>query len=62
MKAEATKNIMAIIPTWCPPSREHWELLTFLWQFFPLVRYAICSNRMTPANASYLANLGPMVH
>lgn len=27
---------MAIIPTWCPPSREHWELLTFLWQFFPV--------------------------
>ncbi|KAM0795089.1 3-oxo-5-alpha-steroid 4-dehydrogenase-like protein [Usnea florida] len=28
---------MAIIPTWCPPSREHWELLTFLWQFFPVL-------------------------
>lgn len=28
---------MAIIPTWCPPSREHWELVTFLWQFFPVV-------------------------
>ncbi|KAK4693272.1 hypothetical protein P7C71_g4097, partial [Lecanoromycetidae sp. Uapishka_2] len=27
---------MAIIATWCPPSREHWELLTFLWQFFPI--------------------------
>lgn len=25
-----------IIPTWCPPSREHWELVTFLWQFFPI--------------------------
>ncbi|CAF9913275.1 MAG: hypothetical protein ALECFALPRED_008737 [Alectoria fallacina] len=28
---------MAIIPTWCPPSREHWELITFLWQFFPIL-------------------------
>ena len=28
---------MAIIESWVPPSREHWELITFLWQFFPLV-------------------------
>lgn len=28
---------MSIIPTWCPPSREHWELVTFLWQFFPIL-------------------------
>lgn len=28
---------MPIIPTWCPPSREHWELVTFLWQFFPIL-------------------------
>ena len=28
---------MAIIQDWMPPSRENWELVTFLWQFFPLV-------------------------
>ncbi|KAL9136568.1 MAG: hypothetical protein Q9175_002223 [Cornicularia normoerica] len=28
---------MPILPTWCPPSREHWELITFLWQFFPIL-------------------------
>ncbi|KAL9126964.1 MAG: hypothetical protein Q9217_004070 [Psora testacea] len=28
---------MAILETWCPPSREHWELITFLWQFFPVL-------------------------
>ncbi|MCJ1476624.1 hypothetical protein MMC13_005292 [Lambiella insularis] len=31
---------MAIIDTWLPPSREHWELLNWLWQFFPLVTLA----------------------
>jgi hypothetical protein len=29
---------MALLETWCPPSREHWEFLVFLWQFFPIVR------------------------
>ena len=28
---------MAIVDSWLPPSREHWELITTLWQFFPLV-------------------------
>lgn len=29
---------MELINSWLPPSREHWELITWLWQFFPLVR------------------------
>ncbi|KAL8997843.1 MAG: hypothetical protein Q9188_006230 [Gyalolechia gomerana] len=28
---------MAILETWLPPSREHWELMNYLWQFFPLL-------------------------
>jgi hypothetical protein len=28
---------MAIVQNWLPPSRENWELITWLWQFFPLV-------------------------
>ncbi len=28
---------MAIINSWLPPSREHWEMLNWAWQFFPLV-------------------------
>lgn len=28
---------MAIIESWLPPSREHWELITWAFQFFPLV-------------------------
>ncbi|KAL9097211.1 MAG: hypothetical protein Q9165_000638 [Trypethelium subeluteriae] len=27
---------MVLVQGWLPPSRENWELLTFLWQFFPL--------------------------
>lgn len=27
---------MVVIQSWFPPSREHWELLNYLWQFFPL--------------------------
>ena len=49
-----------IIPTWCPPSREHWELVTFLWQFFPIVRYAIRKDRMSFTNPSYAVHLVPM--
>lgn len=43
---------MPIIPTWCPPSREHWELVTLLWQFFPVVRYAIHSAQISFTNPS----------
>ena len=28
---------MAIIDSWLPPSREHWELVNYSWQFFPVV-------------------------
>lgn len=52
---------MPIIPTWCPPSREHWELVTFLWQFFPIVRYAIYSGRTYITNRSHAAHLDSMV-
>ena len=51
---------MSIIPTWCPPSREHWELVTFLWQFFPIVRYAIRSVSMSFTNKSYAVHPVPM--
>ncbi|KAL8894159.1 MAG: hypothetical protein Q9192_004562 [Flavoplaca navasiana] len=27
---------MAVAASWLPPTREHWELITYLWQFFPL--------------------------
>lgn len=29
---------MAIVQDWLPPSRENWEALCYVWQFFPLVR------------------------
>ncbi|KAI8933965.1 hypothetical protein NX059_008740 [Plenodomus lindquistii] len=28
---------MAIVQNWLPPSRENWELLCYVWQFFPLI-------------------------
>ena len=28
---------MALIQSWLPPSREHWQLLQSIWQFFPIV-------------------------
>lgn len=28
---------MALIQSWMPPSREHWQLLSSIWQVFPLV-------------------------
>ncbi len=28
---------MAIIQDWMPPTRENYELILFLWQFFPVV-------------------------
>ena len=28
--------IMALIQNWLPPSRENWEIISWLWQFFPL--------------------------
>lgn len=48
---EATAN-MSLIPTWYPPSREHWELITFYWQFFPLVSClpATCAPARLPAD------------
>jgi len=29
---------LTLIPGWLPPSRENWQLISFAWQFFPLVR------------------------
>ena len=31
-------HLPTLVDTWYPPSREHWELLNYAWQFFPLVR------------------------
>lgn len=28
---------MALIENWCPPSKENYDLVLFIWQFFPLV-------------------------
>jgi len=28
---------MAIVENWMPPSRENWELVVYLFQFFPIV-------------------------
>jgi 3-oxo-5-alpha-steroid 4-dehydrogenase 1 len=28
---------MAVIENWLPPSRENWEWICYVWQFFPLV-------------------------
>ena len=39
---------MAIVEGWCPPTRENWELLVYLWQFFPLVCTASRSDLHTP--------------
>ncbi|KAI9815092.1 MAG: hypothetical protein M1827_002935 [Pycnora praestabilis] len=30
---------MAVIEGWMPPSREHWEMISFLWQFFPVITF-----------------------
>ncbi|KAF2847945.1 3-oxo-5-alpha-steroid 4-dehydrogenase-like protein [Plenodomus tracheiphilus IPT5] len=31
---------MAIVQNWLPPSRENWEFVCYIWQFFPLVTAA----------------------
>ena len=31
---------MTLSEGWLPPSRENWELLCKVWQFYPLVRLA----------------------
>ena len=49
---------MAIVETWCPPSREHWELLIFLWQFFPFV----CPHILTGKTGQSFTNSGYTVH
>ncbi|KAF2707020.1 3-oxo-5-alpha-steroid 4-dehydrogenase-like protein [Pleomassaria siparia CBS 279.74] len=28
---------MAIVQNWMPPSRENWELISYYWQFFPIL-------------------------
>lgn len=28
---------MALVQNWLPPSRENWELVCWIWQFFPLI-------------------------
>jgi len=33
---------MAIVENWIPPSRENWELIVYLFQFFPLVLSSDC--------------------
>ena len=46
---------MEDLKSWCPPSREHWELLVFLWQFFPLVCQCLLDLRKLP-NLSHTAH------
>jgi len=38
--ASILPNLPVLLPGWYPPSREHWELISFAWQFFPLARAA----------------------
>lgn len=40
----AEPDPMALISGLLPPSRENWQLLTWLWQFFPLVSLHLCYN------------------
>lgn len=35
---------MAIIESWMPPSREHWDLILWLWQLYPIVRFKALSS------------------
>ena len=37
----ASTHAMALINNWCPPSKENYELILFIWQFFPLVSHVI---------------------
>ena len=37
---------MAIVENWLPPSRENWEWICYVWQFFPVVR---CAHEMIRA-------------
>jgi hypothetical protein len=42
-------TVMAIVEKWLPPSRENWELICYIWQFFPIVSIrptceALCRN------------------
>ncbi|KAL8694544.1 MAG: hypothetical protein Q9218_000800 [Villophora microphyllina] len=39
---------MAILESWLPPSREHWELITFLWQFFPVTIHYLYRALISP--------------
>lgn len=36
-QADAKSSPMALIESWMPPSREHWDLLLRIWHFYPLV-------------------------
>jgi 3-oxo-5-alpha-steroid 4-dehydrogenase 1 len=55
---------MAIVENWLPPSRENWELVCRIWQFFPIVStrptgcaalcHDIASFVLRPANISLL--------
>ncbi len=47
---------MEILKPWCPPSREHWELLLRLWQFFPLVCQCLLDLRKLPNSSRTVHN------
>lgn len=36
---------MAVVENWLPPSRENWEWLCYVWQFFPLVRLSCACDK-----------------
>jgi hypothetical protein len=36
---------MAVVENWLPPSRENWEWLCYVWQFFPLVSLSCAYNK-----------------
>lgn len=43
---------MALIENWYPPSKENYELVLFIWQFFPLVN---TDPSITPSPAVWLS-------
>lgn len=43
---------MALVQGWLPPSRENWELISYCWQFFPLLTAAQWLTDFYPAGKS----------
>ena len=53
---------MSLVPGWYPPSREHWELISYGWQFFPLVCDSCCCASRTMLTTPTVVHSVPMVY